>query len=174
MLRAAESTGIHSTGYEIVPEICEKLTRYGRRVLQGGYADFVQSDIEADAVAMLEVLEHLPQPRETVKTILTSKHPRYFFAVVPDYRERRRFDTSFGRHDVPPNHLTWWCERSLAKVLMHPGYQITVVQVQEQRTSILRNILRGDISTSTTPLPEWITAVISPPSFWYLGVACRK
>ena len=170
-LRAIESVGFNATGFEVANILVEKLCQHGRDVRQGGISDFVASEINSNIVTLLEVVEHLPNPGEQIYQIYQEKSPQLLCVVVPAWDVRRKFDSSFLKHDKPPNHLTWWSEVALLKLMRSPGYKIRVEEILESRRSILGHILRNNFIFSSATILEWIKAIIKPPVFWYLGVA---
>lgn len=173
-LRAAEHVGLHATGFEVASILVKELRRHGRKIEQGGIDEFIASDVHADAITLQEVVEHLSRPGAAIASILNSKRPRMLFVVVPDWATRRRFDSRFAAHDVPPNHLTWWNRDSLAKLLDHHGYEVRVEEIAETRRSLLGHIFRNRATPSPASIVDWVHALVVPPTFWLLGVAYQR
>lgn len=170
-LRAAESIGLQASGFELASILVEELRRHGRTVAHGGIEAFMQSDLQPDAVTLLEVVEHLSAPGQAITALLEKKRPRALYVVVPDSARRRHFDTRFAEHDVPPNHLTWWNTSSLTKLLEYQGYEVSVEPIAEARRSLLGHIARNRGKPAAASGLEWIQALVSPPTFWLLGTA---
>jgi SAM-dependent methyltransferase len=173
-LRAAENIGLNAAGFEVASILVNELRRHGRHVEKGGIDEFIASDSQADAVTLLEVVEHLSNPGAAIASILNRKSPRMLFVVVPDWAKRRRFDSRFAAHDVPPNHLTWWNRESLAKLLDHQGYEVRVEEVAEIRRSLLGHIFRNRSAPSPASIVDWAHALAVPPAFWLLGTAYQR
>lgn len=173
-LRAAEHIGLNATGFEVASTLVNELRRHGRHVEKGGIDEFITSDSQADAITLLEVVEHLSNPGAVIASILNRKRPRMLFVVVPDWATRRRFDSRFAVHDVPPNHLTWWNRKSLAKLLDHHGYEVQVEEVAEIRRSLLGHIFRNRSAPSPASIVDWAHALAVPPAFWLLGTAYQR
>lgn len=173
-LRAAEHIGLNAIGFEIASILVKELQKHGRDVKQGGINEFISSNIKSDVITLLEVVEHLAEPRKSISSILNLKHPKLVFVVVPEWKTRRHFDSNFASHDVPPNHLTWWSKQSLGELLAHPDYEVHVEEVAESRRSLLGHIFRNEHNSMEVGFFEWVRALLSPPPFWLLGIAYRK
>ena len=173
-LRAIESTGFNAIGFEVATILVKELSNHGRNVHQGGIDEFLNSNLQADVVTLLEVVEHLEDPGTNIKNILINKNPKQLFVVVPDWETRRRFDSRFAAHDVPPNHLSWWNQRSLEILLGVEEYEVRVEKIPECRRSLLGHFARNGYKTGTTGVVDWLRALAVPPSFWLLGIAERK
>lgn len=171
-LRKVESVLGDAQGFEVATLLVERLQQYGRKVIQGGIEEFLKSEINADVVTLLEVVEHLVNPGELVQDILKIKQPKILAVVIPMWNTRRKFDYQFSRHDRPPNHLSWWGEQSLRSLLNHRGYEVSIEAIPEKRWSLLKYLIKdfrsGQISVG---FGEWIKAVMNPPAFWLLGTA---
>jgi SAM-dependent methyltransferase len=173
-LRAAEYLGLTATGFEVAPILVQELKRHGRNVYQGGINEFLKSDINSDVISLLEVVEHLSEPKNEIVNILELKHPKFLFIVVPEWQIRRRFDKNFEAHDHPPNHLTWWNKESVSKLLSHPDYDVSIEEIPESRRSLLGHAYRNKFDNFDQNILQWMSAFISPPSFWLLGIAHKK
>ena len=172
-LRAAEMAGIDALGFEVARVLVERLASHGRRVNQGGIEEFLDSDSLPEAISLLEVVEHLPEPGSAIDRLLARKQPKQLFVVVPDSVTRRRYDSRFAAHDVPPNHVTWWDRRSLSTLLERSGYKVRVETVPESRRSLLGHIARNRNHPPAADTADWLRALVSPPTFWLLGIAER-
>lgn len=175
-LRAVREISLSATGYEVADVLVQRLQHHGLNVVRGGIVDFLAAkDQPCDVLCLLEVMEHLETPGQLIRDIMTTKKPKFLYVVVPNYRVRRFYDGRFACHDVPPNHLSWWGESSLEKLLSMTGYEVHVESIPECRRSLLSHLyrkLRGNKSESC--LTAWINAFINPPTFWLLGVAEKQ
>lgn len=172
-LRASEIVTGNSVGFEVVSQLCERLQSHGRKTVCGGVEDFLKSEIKPEAISMLEVVEHLPNPGELINRIYEEKAPKLLLVVVPDSNTRRRFDLTFKEHDVPPNHLSWWGPKALTDLLRHNNYNVSVELSRESRRS-LTHLIRREGNLTRVGLLNWVKAFMNPPSFWLLGMAERK
>ncbi len=174
-LRAAGELCSSAIGYEVADVLVQRLKHHGRKVVQGGLGKFLESgDGSWDAISLLEVIEHLETPGKIVKDLFMRKKPELLFVVVPDSATRRKFDGRFARHDVPPNHLSWWGEASLKALLEQTGYRARVEGISESRRALVGHLyrkVRGEKSESGAG--DWLGAVFNPPTFWLLGIAER-
>lgn len=170
-LRSAEQILPKSIGFEIAEPLVERLLSYGRTVIKGDINDFLEAGIRADIVTLLEVIEHLKNPGELIGAILKEKRPDLLIVVVPLSVMRRRFDKDFADNDIPPNHVSWWTERSLSRLLTKYGYKSEVTPIRETKRNIIRYLRKNGISATEAGPLEWCRAAIVPPPFWLLGVA---
>ena len=173
-LRALQIVGQSAIGYELSQQLVDRLRGHGRDVRQGAVDEFLEHGQMADAISMLEVIEHVPNPGDMVARILHEKKPKFMFVVVPDWSIRRKFDSQFALHDVPPNHLSWWSAQSLQRLMEHEGYSTTVSAVKEKRRSVVGNFLRNPNRMTFKSIFTLLQALVSPPTFWLLGVATRN
>lgn len=173
-LRALQICGQSAIGYELSQQLVDRLRKHGRDVRQGAVDEFLAQMQTADAISMLEVIEHVPNPGDIVARILHEKRPKLMFVVVPDWSIRRKFDPQFALHDVPPNHLSWWSAQSLQRLMEHEGYSTTVAALQEKRRSLIGNFLRNPNRMSFNACFTLLQALLIPPTFWLLGVATRN
>jgi SAM-dependent methyltransferase len=171
-LRAMENVIDHVRGYEVATAIVDRLQQYGRVIQKGGIEDFLLKNETSDVVTLLEVVEHLHNPRQLIQDILNVKSPKLLAVAVPMWDVRRKFDSEFLIHDRPPNHLSWWNAQALNALLKHPRYSVNIEVISEKRISLLKkfvkDLMRGNNKTN---ISQWIRAFINPPPFWILGLA---
>lgn len=173
-LRAAKNEFSDSRGYEFADVLVQKLNGYGMRVRQGGIEDFLASQDRADAISLLEVVEHLTEPGKLIGAIFEQKSPQLLAVVVPAWDTRRRYDKRFTEHDCPPNHLSWWDEKSLRTLLGQSGYRVTIESIAETRLNLLKYLIRNfRVANDSATYLEWVHAFIAPPTYWLLGIAER-
>lgn len=173
-LRAAKNEFSDSRGYEFADVLVQKLNGYGMRVRQGGIEDFLASQDRADAISLLEVVEHLTEPGKLIGAIFKQKSPQLLAVVVPAWDTRRRYDKRFAEHDCPPNHLSWWDEKSLHTLLGQSGYRVTIESIAETRLNLLKYLIRNfRVANDSATYLEWAHAFIAPPTYWLLGIAER-
>lgn len=95
-----------------------------------------------DVVAAFQVLEHVADPVRFVADAVRLVAPGGYLAVgVPNWRVWPAFRAP---GDAPPNHLTRWSRRSLARVLERAGLE--VLQLREHRSAygwLLRHLRLG-------------------------------
>lgn len=145
----------------------DKLTSLGYEIFDGveSYISHADSPEEKPLiVTMFEVIEHVEKPREFVEDIIKRVKPDSMYVSVPISESRRKIDEKFKREDIPPNHLTWWNEKSLAKLFDFPGAQINIKMVKPSRKELIFLIINRDY----TSLKKVACALLCRPAFWYL------
>jgi len=82
-----------------------------------------------DVVTVFEVLEHLADPSQTVRSIHKLLKPGgKLFLSVPG---NRRWPAFFHPEvDAPPHHLTLWTEEALKKLLERAGFRVSYVRAK--------------------------------------------
>lgn len=171
-LRAGEDLLQNARGYEMAEILVGRLKQHGRKISLGGIKEFIQGPERPDVVTLLEVIEHLREPGQSIREILEVKSPKALAVVVPNSAVRRKYDRLFAQHDEPPNHLSWWNSQSLIAALSFPGYEIQVESIPEKRKELFRYLHR-DRGLGGTSLSWfcWIKAFLNPPHFWLLAIA---
>ena len=103
-----------------------------QKIHVGTIDDVPYSENTFDALIMLEVLEHVPRPRELIEKaqrllrpggtlLLTTPNRHRVFAVVKRTLGRRQSST-----DYPPHHLTRWSRKALRYLLEQYFQDITI------------------------------------------------
>ena len=172
-LRAAQEQfgAINVSAYEVANVLVQRLRAYGLTVYKGNLQNFIESDQVVDVITLLEVIEHLQYPGEEVGKIFSMKRPVYLIIVVPASNTRRPYDKNFSEHDRPPNHLSWWNRRSLGHLLNQDGYRASVIPIAERRKSLIGHYFRNKDWFHIRNISLLLKGLISPPIFWYLGIA---
>jgi len=172
-LRAVRLSGKQAAGYEMSPALVQALVRHGNDVRQGTAETFLAQPEGADAISLLEVVEHLTAPGALITRLLREKRPRLLFVVVPEWAVRRRHDRNFAEHDQPPNHLSWWSAPALQALLAREGYRAQVDLVPEKRRSLVGHFVRDRRRASPGAALRLARGLVRPPPFWLLGTAER-
>lgn len=82
-----------------------------------------------DVITCFEILEHLDNPNQFLKTIKGLLRPQGSIAIsVPN---RDMAVNSLGEYDYPPHHLTKWSDKALAHFLNSHGFSIIAHKVKE-------------------------------------------
>jgi hypothetical protein len=151
--------------------LVQKLRAYGLNAHNGDLQSFLDSDQTVDIITLLEVIEHLQYPGKAVRKIFSLKQPTYLIIVVPASYTRRLYDKNFSTHDRPPNHLSWWSNQSLGHLLDEDGYKVSIIPIAERRKSLIGHYIRNKDWFHIKDLRLLLKGLISPPIFWYLGIA---
>jgi 2-polyprenyl-3-methyl-5-hydroxy-6-metoxy-1,4-benzoquinol methylase len=121
--------GFDATGLELSPWIAE----YARRtfdvpMLQGPVERQALEPRSLDLVAMMDVIEHLPDPVGTLSTCVRLLKPDGVLLVqTPEYPEGESFealkgrDAAFLQHLRPDEHLYLFSRRSAAELMRRAG-----------------------------------------------------
>jgi 2-polyprenyl-3-methyl-5-hydroxy-6-metoxy-1,4-benzoquinol methylase len=117
-----QKEGFQSLGMDIAEEPIKLLKEKGFQVVLGSIEDYPSDWPEPAAVTLFEVLEHLPDPVNFLKSILRRLPNSKLLLSVPSPR-RYGVDTV----NYPPHHFTWWTEHALSLALERAGYDGTVV-----------------------------------------------
>ncbi len=93
-----------------------------------GTLDQFSTDKQYDAITMWEVLEHLPNPVQTVEKVLSLLKPRgYFAGSVPNWCSLWMRKSEDAAH-WPPFHLTYWEPSSLHYLLSNHGFSNIIIR----------------------------------------------
>ena len=125
-LAALKDSGFANVmGMDVAREPIELLSQDGFDVAQGTLADYPKKWPVPKLVLMIEVLEHLPNPTETLTDVRTRFPNATLVMTVPSPRRiMLKYGHSVG--DRPPNHLTRWTEYALSEALQSAGYHGSV------------------------------------------------
>jgi SAM-dependent methyltransferase len=126
----------------------EEATRYAREklglrnVITGMIDDLSDDWRDFAFVTALEVLNHVDQPHELVRKVLTLLAPGgYFLATITN---RERLSVRLGRRegwDYPPHHLTRWSRKVAEMFLNDLGFTNVTVEVDGITGSSMGTIL---------------------------------
>ena len=121
-LAALEQQGYIAMGLEVAKGPVDLLNSKGFNVTYASIESLPSEWLPPRAIALFEVLEHLPDPVGFLRSI----HERFPNApIVLSTPSPKRWTLCMGyreEHDYPPNHLTRWTERALRKALQEAGY----------------------------------------------------
>lgn len=115
------------TGIELADEAAEHCRRSGLRVLTGSAdGELLRGLGEFDAVVMLDVIEHLPSPRETVA--LLARHLKaggILVITTGDFGAlSARLTGMRWRLMTPPQHLWFYSKESIRRMAAGAGLEV--------------------------------------------------
>lgn len=130
------SKGIEVSGLEPSPEGVEYARSKGLKVYQSGIDDFsVTKGKRFDVVMLLNVLEHLSHPQETLKSIQDNLLNPEGVIVIEVPNEFNDFQTAaVSEHGLeewwvcPPHHLNYFSSSSLKSLLEKCNYEVEYMQ----------------------------------------------
>ena len=128
--------GMEVSGLEPSPEGAEYARSKGLEVYEAGIDDFsVTKGKRFDVVMMLNVLEHLSHPHETLKSIQKNLLNPGGILIIEVPNEFSDFQTvAVAEHDLdewwvcPPHHLNYFSSSSLKSLLEKCDYEVEYMQ----------------------------------------------
>ena len=123
-LRALKGRGFRGVGVEISPEVVDALNRSGLTAILGKAPDFDWSGEPPFAITFFEVLEHIPQPVDVLKTLRERFPTASILASVPSpNRPSLLLKGERSLSDYPPNHFLRWTPEALKHGFRRAGYR---------------------------------------------------
>jgi 2-polyprenyl-3-methyl-5-hydroxy-6-metoxy-1,4-benzoquinol methylase len=136
--RMCQNSGFLITGIEPNPEWAEAAQPFYDRVVVG-LLDFVPDDFIAgqDVVVLADVLEHMPDPQESLRRLVVLQQPgTCFFISVPNIANLWvRLNLLFGRFEytdrgiLDRTHLRFFTHRSFLQFLQDSGLKVVSLTV---------------------------------------------
>ncbi len=125
-LETARSRGWKVVGHEVSSEAAERARNKGIEMSIGELPDQGLNSRSFHAVTMLDVIEHLPDPRTMLKRVHDLLAERGVLLInTPDAGSV--YARLLGRRwhaYCPPEHLIWFNRRSLTALLEQEGFQV--------------------------------------------------
>ena len=123
------AAGFDATGLEISPWVAQFIRdTFGVPALCGPVEDQRIEPASLDAIALMDVLEHLPDPRRTIAHCLTLlKRDGILLVQTPCYPEGARYEELAARRDrfleslKPTDHLHLFSRRSIRQFMERAG-----------------------------------------------------
>jgi glycosyltransferase involved in cell wall biosynthesis/2-polyprenyl-3-methyl-5-hydroxy-6-metoxy-1,4-benzoquinol methylase len=128
--------GFDATGLDLSPELVERARRrFEVPILEGPIESHDLPEGSMDAVVLMDVLEHLAQPEETLRQCFRLLKPDgLFFLQTPQYREGKSLaqmqeeDDPFVRMLLPDQHLYLFSQSSVRLLLRRLGAEHVVFE----------------------------------------------
>ncbi len=125
-LAALKDAGfVHVMGIDVAEAPIDLLSQGGFEVAQGTLGEYPEKWPTPEAVLMIEVLEHLPNPVDTLVEV-RHRFPNATLIVTVPSPNRIMLKYGPSQQDRPPNHLTRWNEYALSTALKNAGYSPSV------------------------------------------------
>lgn len=125
LLDVARDTGWQAIGQEIAEAGATEARSRGHQVQVGQLADCDFQARSFDAAAIIEVIEHIADPRPTLGAVLKALRPGGWLLIstgdVGSLRARLR-GSRWG-YIRPPGHVSYFTHRSLAQLLTAVGFR---------------------------------------------------
>lgn len=119
---AARAMGYEAEGIDPNPNAVAAAGERGLRVRRGGLLD-VKEEGAYDVVTLLDVLEHLDDPRGALERVRALLKPGGGLILsLPN--DRRPLPFGRDAFDYPPHHLTRWTPRALERFLAAHGFEV--------------------------------------------------
>lgn len=125
----AQNMGWEVRGIEISPYAAKLAGAKGLTVL-AGTIDSHSTEHTYDAITMLDVLEHVDSPRETLqKAFGLLKHGGVLVINTPDTGSViARLLTSLWHQYIPPEHIALFNEKNISSLLKETGFTVLNIQ----------------------------------------------
>jgi SAM-dependent methyltransferase len=172
---------ISTTGFEFYSEAVSDAISKGHLVFTGGL-DVLTQNGGYDAVCIFQVLEHIAEPVDFLRKIRTLLSDKGILVIsVPDASGPVRHFSS-ALTDIPPHHVSRWCERVFRIGMPKLGYKIIKIRREPLPSYLWDSYLpvmltRGKVSPIVRASVNWVglTRIISVlkrlPIKWLHGVA---
>lgn len=148
-LATLEEAGFIPLGTETSQVAVESMRRHGFAVCLGTPESWPTEGPQPKALTLFDVLEHLPQPMEFLSAI----HQRFPAApLLLSVPSPKRSLLLLTKADVPPDHLTFWNERSIAEALQRAGYETPAVVFPRLNAAEVYRLLAGFLVYGGGPL----------------------
>ena len=161
LLEAAETAGFQGWGLDLNPEaVGIAKQRFGDRVAQGVLDESAFPGVVFDAVTLIDVLEHVPDPTALLAQVRGRLAPGgVLAALLPNAASLTR--RLLGRRwpHYTPEHLFFWTPASLARQLRATGFE-----VREIRTGIRKTYTAEYLIAYAAVTGAWL-----PPGLRWLG-----
>jgi SAM-dependent methyltransferase len=115
MTYALASAGYKATGLDISSEAIQEATKkYGQHFVNKDFFEFEGIEGGYDAICMLELIEHVKDPREYIKQALRLLKPKGVLILTTPNRSWYPLGSTWDT-DLPPVHLTWFSEKGITE-----------------------------------------------------------
>lgn len=146
MLTVLRNRGFRVFGMDIADEPINFLKSKGFEVALGTINDYPKDWPSPDTILMLEVLEHLPEPFETLRDIRSQFERSAIVISVPSPHRWSLKNRAREPQDYPPHHFTRWSKNAISILLDKAGYHPVVVTPLVSPLNITSG-LRGIVSS---------------------------
>ena len=133
-----KSTGFDASGLELSPWICEYAKdMFNISMYTGRLEDVGISDGSLDVILMMDVLEHLPDPKFTLQSISCKLTNEGLLVIqTPCYRGNKTFEKMVAENDIflkqlkHTEHLYIFTEEGIKKILSECGFNYIYFEPQ--------------------------------------------
>jgi 2-polyprenyl-3-methyl-5-hydroxy-6-metoxy-1,4-benzoquinol methylase len=111
-----KSSGYHASGCDVSASACRQAKElFDIDVIHSDFNDVTVPDESQDIILGVELIEHLGEPMEFLKTAYSKlKSGGYLFLSTPNADTKWPFYWTDSRVSFPPFHLTIWSEKSFS------------------------------------------------------------
>jgi SAM-dependent methyltransferase len=158
-LEVASAAGYSTRGIEICADAVADCRRRGLNVDAGVLSETTLNREQYDAAAMLDVIEHLPDPTETFDVLARAIKPGGH-VVITTGDWNALLSTVAGsrwRLMTPPQHLYFYTRPSITKLLAHHGFEVVTIRAPWKRVPL--GLMAYQITRRMgvrLPLPGWL------------------
>jgi 2-polyprenyl-3-methyl-5-hydroxy-6-metoxy-1,4-benzoquinol methylase len=126
-LEIAQAFGANVYGLDVSQFAIETCKNRFPNVFNGEIHDLEDMNINFDIVTMLDVLEHMKDPKREIKVLskLVNKNGLVFIDNnVYSYKEFLKNKEYFNRNFEPPYHCSYFSEKNLIKLMENNGFKL--------------------------------------------------
>ncbi len=161
LLGVAKEEGFDPYGLDLNADAVQFAQReFGERVQTGSPSRHVFAGLQFDVITMIDVLEHVPEPRSFLLSIGDCLAPDgIVVAVLPNASALVK--KILGRHwpHYAPEHLYYWSPGNLSRFLWDCGWEVRAV-----RNGVRKTFTAGYLKAYSACLGGWL-----PPGLGLLG-----
>ncbi len=171
--------GFDATGLDLSPELVERARRrFDVPILEGPIESHDLPEGSMDAVVLMDVLEHLAQPEETLRRCFRLLKPDgLFFLQTPQYREGKSLaqmqeeGDPFLRMLLPDQHLYLFSQSSVRLLLQRLGAEHVVFEPAIFSAYDMSLVVSRTVPRRCRKAPPWHLFNLLPRAGWCLPCA---
>ena len=125
LTHALKTAGYDAVGLDLsATAVADAAARFGNHYVSGDVRDYAaQHPGSAQAVVMVEVLEHLPSPSDMLAAISRLLAPGGFALITTPNKSVFLAD-EYWKTDNPPVHLWWFSETAIRRMAQTSGFDV--------------------------------------------------
>jgi len=151
MLVAGQRMGFESHGVEVSAEAVAAAQERGLLVQQGTIERIFFPQAHFDVITAIDVIEHLPQPRDFMEQLQRLLRPGgALLLVTPDVGSMAAQVARTHWPHYKPEHVCYYSKRSIARLLSMAGFEL--ISVQPAFKYLTYDYIRGHFQKYSRPV----------------------